>query len=148
MFDGFTLVFWHWWILAVLLMVAEVFAPGVFFLWFGLAAVATGFVALLLPDIGWQAEGLTFAVLAVAAALIGKRVYARNDTETDQPGLNRRAAQYLGQTYRLDSPIEGGQGRMRLGDGSWKISGPDLPAGTLVKVVGAEGTVLKVEAAE
>jgi membrane protein implicated in regulation of membrane protease activity len=41
----------------------------------------------------------------------------------------------------------GGHGRLRLGDTTWAATGPDgLPAGARVRVVGAQGTVLRVEA--
>jgi membrane protein implicated in regulation of membrane protease activity len=47
----------------------------------------------------------------------------------------------------LLEPISGGYGRARVGDSVWKVSGPELPAGTRVRVTGADGTVLTVEAA-
>jgi membrane protein implicated in regulation of membrane protease activity len=40
-----------------------------------------------------------------------------------------------------------GNGKARVGDGYWKVRGPDLPAGSAVRVTGVEGTVLIVEAA-
>ena len=33
---------WHWWILAVALVVLEAFAPGTFFLWMGISAAVVG----------------------------------------------------------------------------------------------------------
>ena len=44
---------WNWMILAAILFVLELTAPGIFFMWFGLAAVATGFIAFGF-DVGWQ----------------------------------------------------------------------------------------------
>jgi membrane protein implicated in regulation of membrane protease activity len=41
-----------------------------------------------------------------------------------------------------------GVGKLHVDDTSWKISGANLPAGSHVKVVGVEGTMLKVEAVE
>ena len=46
----------------------------------------------------------------------------------------------------LDQAIVGGRGRVRIGDSSWIAEGPDLPAGTRVRVVAVEGVVLKVQA--
>ena len=40
--------------------------------------------------------------------------------------------------------IEQGSGKARLGDGVWKVSGPELPVGARVRVVGVDGTILKV----
>ena len=39
---------WNWLILAVVLLCLEVVTPGVSFLWFGLAAVVVGVLALAL----------------------------------------------------------------------------------------------------
>ena len=35
-FDVFD--YWHWWVLAILLFILEVFSPAAFFIWIGLAA--------------------------------------------------------------------------------------------------------------
>ncbi len=37
-----------------------------------------------------------------------------------------------------------GHGRIGLADGSWAVTGPDLPAGATVEITGVEGTVLRV----
>ncbi len=47
----------------------------------------------------------------------------------------------------IDEPIKDGFGRVALGDTVWRIAGPDLAAGQKVRIVGADGAVLKVEAA-
>jgi inner membrane protein len=44
-------------------------------------------------------------------------------------------------------PIEGGRGKVRVGDTIWPAEGPDLPAGSHVRVTAANGTVLQVERA-
>jgi len=65
-----------------------------------------------------------------------------------KPTLNRRGAQYIGRTFTLDEPIANGIGKIRVDDSTWKIEGTDCPAGSKVKVVGIDNTVLKVEAAQ
>jgi membrane protein implicated in regulation of membrane protease activity len=139
------LLFWHWWILAGVLIVLEMVVPGVFLLWLGIAAAVTGLVSFAAPGTIWQVQGLIFAVLAVASVW-GWRIYQRrNPTETDQPTLNRRAEQYVGRRLTLDEAIVNGRGHARVGDSNWRVEGPDLPAGSSVIVTGVEGTVLKVE---
>ena len=54
---------WGWWIFALVLFGIELLAPGVFFLWLGLAAVVVGFIAFVLPDLGWQMDFIIFADL-------------------------------------------------------------------------------------
>ncbi|MBL8645126.1 MAG: NfeD family protein [Rhodospirillaceae bacterium] len=143
--EGFN--FWSWWIVALALFVIELLAPGVFFLWLGLAAVVTGFIALLLPGLGWQADFAIFAVLGVISAVLGRRYWKPKAGDSADPTLNQRGSQYVGQVYTLQTAIANGHGRMDVADGSWLVSGPDLPAGSKVRVTGVDGAKLKVESA-
>ena len=52
--------FWHWWVLAALLMAIEVFAPTTVFLWTGISAATVGFVVLAADGIGWPPPTATF----------------------------------------------------------------------------------------
>lgn len=135
---------WHWWILALLLLVLEVFVPGTFFLWMAISAVFTGLLTLLLP-IGGEIQLLLFAALSVVSVTLGRAYIKKRPIETDQPNLNRRGAQYVGRTFTLNEPIVHGYGKIRVDDSIWKIEGADTPAGSQVKVIGVDGVVLKVE---
>jgi hypothetical protein len=138
---------WSWWILAVTLFVVELIAPGIFFLWIGLAAAVVGVIALALPDIGWQIDFVIFAVLSVISAVLGRRYWKARPEDSADPTLNQRSAQYIGQVFTLETAIDNGHGRMTVADGSWLVTGPDLPRGAKVRVVGVDGARLKVEAA-
>jgi membrane protein implicated in regulation of membrane protease activity len=140
--------FWHWWIAGVVLMIVEVFVPGAFFLWLGLAAGVVGLVLLVFSGTSWEVQFLIWAVLSVAA-VVGSRLYLRrHPIETDRPTLNRRGEQYIGRHFTLEEPIVNGLGKIRVDDSTWKIEGPEeLPAGRKIRVIDVEGTVLKVEAA-
>jgi inner membrane protein len=137
--------YWHWFVLAVLLIILEVFSPGVFFIWMGLAAGIVGLVLLAVPDLGWQYQLLIFALLSVADIFAARLILRRHPIQTDQPLLNRRGEQYTGRTFTLSEPIVNGQGKIHVDDSSWKIRGSDCPAGTRVRVTGADGVVLQVE---
>jgi inner membrane protein len=140
--------FWHWWILAAVLAAVEAVLPGMFFIWFGAAAAIVGFVVLILPGMGWESEVILFAALAGVAVFIARSFLHRHPLETDDPALNRRAERYLGRQFTLETPIVNGRGSIRVDDSVWRASGPELPAGRRVKVVGVEGAILRVEAAE
>ena len=138
---------WSWIILGLVLMGLELVAPGAFLLWLGLAAVLTGLVDWAF-GLSWQAAALVFAVLSVGAVLIGRAVTrSRDEEDAGRPALNRRGASLVGHVFTLDSPIVGGSGRIRVDDSSWRIVGPDTPAGASVRVVRVEGATLVVEAA-
>src|SRR5690606_4990934 len=138
---------WSWWMLGILLLAAELVAPGVFLIWIGAAAIIIGALSLLLWDAGvwsWQLQFVLFAALSLTFALAGRRFYAdRNGS--DEPLLNRRGQSLVGRTATLHEPISEGRGRIRLDDTWWPVMGPDLPAGTRVKVVAADGRDLRVD---
>lgn len=135
---------WFWWIVAGIMFVLELVVPAFFFLWFGFAAVATGLVVLFVP-MGWQLQGLTFAVLAVISLMISRKYFAHKTVGTDLPNLNRRVQSYVGKSYPLESAIKNRRGKVRIHDSNWEVRGPDAPAGTWVKVVSADGATLIVE---
>ena len=90
---------------------------------------------------------IVFVVLAVVLVIVGRRVFARQVQPGEQPFLNDRGHRLVGNTYMLVSPIVDGRGQVRVDDTNWRITGPDLPSGTRVKVTDADGAVLKVEKA-
>lgn len=129
---------WSWWVLGLLLAAVEVFAPGTFFLWFAIAAILVGTLALAVP-LSWQVQVVLFVVLAVIAALVGRRLYGRSgEPEPDRRHLNDRMNRQVGRPAVLEGPIENGTGRIRLDDTIWRADGPDLPAGTAVTIVGVK----------
>jgi membrane protein implicated in regulation of membrane protease activity len=77
--------------------------------------------------------------------VIGRRVYGRRDPAPAAGTLNRRTAGYVGRVVALDEPIANGRGRARIDGSIWLVAGPDLPAGTQVRITGSDGTVLRVE---
>ena len=137
--------FWHWGILAVVLIVFEMLVPGTYLMWLGIAAGIVAIVLLPLPDLAWQIQVALFAVLSVATVVASRLWLRRHPIETEQPTLNRRGEQYVGRTFTLTEPIENGEGRLRVDDTMWKIRGDDAEAGARVRVTGADGTVLTIE---
>jgi membrane protein implicated in regulation of membrane protease activity len=141
-----TLQWWHWWIVAALLGIVEAMVPGAVAIWFAAAAAVVGALLLVLP-LPWQLQLVLFGALSIGA-LAFWRYWKREHPETSElPRLNQRAAQYIGEVCVLSEAIAQGSGKARVGDGFWKVRGPDLPAGTPVRVTGVEGVVLIVEAA-
>jgi inner membrane protein len=148
--EGFlaSVQFWHWLILAAVLAGIEALLPGMFFIWFGLAAAATGIIVFFIPGFGWEWEAVLFVVLAVVSVLVGRMVMHRGAKESQDPGLNRRGERYVGRRFTVESPIVNGRGAIKVDDSVWRAAGPDMAAGRKVKVVGIDGSVLKVEAAD
>ncbi len=138
---------WLWAILGLLLIGGEMLAPGVFLIWLGLAALLTGAMVGIL-GFGWQAACIVFAILAAGCVAAGRLLTRRRSEEPDAAtGLNDRGRQLIGKVFRLDATMTGGEGRIRVGDSSWRVMGPELLAGTEIKVVRVEGSTLVVEKA-
>lgn len=137
-----------WWIFAVVLILAELMMPGYFMLWVGIAAAVVGVLLLILPDLSFLTQTAAFVLLSIVSCYCYWR-FVRPVTvgPSDQPLLNRRAEQFIGKRYVLDSAIVNGSGKVRVGDSPWLASGPDLPAGATVEVIAVDGTTLKVRAA-
>lgn len=136
---------WAWIILGVLLIGVELLAPGAFFLWLGLAAIATGLLDSVL-DLSWQASALLFALLCVAAVILGRAVTrSKTQAEPQAEMLNRRGQALIGRVFTLETPIKDGEGRIRVDDSSWRVTGADRFAGAKVRVVRIEGSTLVVD---
>jgi membrane protein implicated in regulation of membrane protease activity len=136
---------WSWVVAGLVLLALELVAPGGVLVWLGAAALVTGGLALLV-NVYWPLQFVVFGVLALAAIWLWLRT-RKQEQPTDRPYLNRRAERFIGHEVVLDEPIRDGEGRVALGDTTWRVTGPDLAAGAKVRVVDADGAVLKVEAA-
>lgn len=142
------LLFWHWLVLALVLLVLELFAPAAFFIWIGAAAALVGVLLLAVPMLSWQLQFVTFSIVAIGSVFAGRR-YVRRQSQTDgDPSLNRRGEQYIGRVFTLDEPIMNGTGRVRVDDSYWRVIGPDLAPGAKIIVNSVEGASFVVEAAD
>jgi inner membrane protein len=135
---------WNWFILAALLFLVEVLAPGMFMMWLGLSAILVGIISSAVIW-SWQAQLIAFAVFAIAAVPAWRYFARKVEGPTGSPFLNRRADGYVGRVFTLDKPIVGGIGAVRIDDTIWRVSGPDCPAGSRVKIARADGANLLVE---
>ena len=142
------IVFWHWWILAGLLLILELTAPALFFLWLGIAAASVGLILLVFPSIDLETQLILFAITSIVAVLAWRKYRESRPATTDQPNLNRRGQQYIGRVFSLSTAITNGVGKVTVDDSTWKVKGPDLPEGTHIRVTGIEGVVFKVEAVD
>jgi membrane protein implicated in regulation of membrane protease activity len=140
------LVYWHWLVLAITLMTLEIFSPGIFMLWLGLAAGITGLLVWLMPEMNWQIQFLIFVVFSLISILAVRQWMKKRSVNTDQPYLNRRGEQYIGRIFTLEEAMINGQGKIRVDDTTWKIRGDDdCPSSAKVKVTGVDGVILLVQ---
>jgi inner membrane protein len=137
---------WYWLVLAAVLGVIEVALPAMVCIWLAGAALGTAAISWMAPGLAWEHQSLIFAALAIASVALGRVAFARTRSPPTHSHLNRRAESYLGRMFTLDGAIVDGRGRLKVDDTIWLVAGPDLPVGTQVRIIGADNTVLKVEA--
>lgn len=140
------LVYWHWIVFGLGLLILEMLVPGAIFLWFGIGAILVGGLSFLFPDISWQLEVLIFCIFSLSSVFVWKK-YRKNSPENDTESgtLNQRGKALIGRRVPLVEPISNGVGRVQIDDTYWRVEGEDLPQGALVEVVEAEGATLNVK---
>lgn len=139
------LVYWHWWILAITLLILEIFTPGAFFMWMGAAAGITGLVLLAMPDISWQLQFVIFSVTSIVTIFAGYKWFRRNPIVSEQPSIGERGDDLIGQTYQVEQAIVNGNGRIKVGESTWKAMGPDCKVGSNVRVIAVDAAIVTVE---
>ena len=141
----YQVTYWTWLILATIFLALEFTIPGVIFLWFGVAAIVTGLIVAIGPQMGWETQFVLFGVLSLISAYFGRRYVKWRPVKSQDATLNRRAEQYVGRVLEVVQAIENGEGRVKVGDGAWNARGSDAAVGDNVKVVDVKGTYLIVE---
>ncbi|EMI5490284.1 NfeD family protein [Providencia stuartii] len=136
---------WFWLCLGGLLLIAELLGTGGYLLWSGVAAVAVAIIALVLPFIGWEWQGILFAILTIVSAVLWRKwLSLRKNPQADD--VNQKSHQLIGRKVRLISDTDEGFSRVKLADGSWRAySEIALKAGTEVVITSVDGITLHVK---
>ena len=141
---------WYWFTAGVLLIAAEALIPGAVLMWFGVAALLTGALTLT-TDVGGNGQLIFFSITAVSCIAVFKYWQKRNPPTFDEATarrLNQPGQELIGRKLKLATELTDGRGRVKVADSTWRCTGPDLPQGSEVRVVGLESGTLVVEAAE
>ncbi|SVB96744.1 uncharacterized protein METZ01_LOCUS249598, partial [marine metagenome] len=102
-------VHWTWWIIAVVLIILEVSAPGTFFLWMGASAGIVGVALLLFPALAWELQLTLFATLSIVTILLSRRYLQKN--KGGHSRLSQRGKRYIGRTVTVAEAITNGIGK-------------------------------------
>ena len=135
---------WIWAIGGLVLLIAEIVAPGFFLVFLGVAAIATGLFTLLF-DLSLAPQLVLFVIYTALAVMIGKRWYAEPDHADQSIGLNKPSDRMVGKSVMVVDPIDEHGGRVRVGDGEWSARGGPAAAGARVRVIAVDGNCLLVE---
>ena len=142
---------WHWIVLGLGLIIAELLIPAFFIIWFGIGAIGVGLVVLIAPDLAIAAQVILWALLS--AALVG--FWLRCLKPRTVTAIGTSAASVAGEVGVLVSEISPetrGQVRFQkpvLGSDVWECYADHMiAAGERVRVIVVEGHFIKVEEAK
>ena len=139
------LLFWHWWALAVALLMLEALVPGAFFLWMAVAAGMVGSLLVLVPQISWEIQLLLFSLTSVITIVGWLQWKKFHPAKMAEPTLNRRGSQYIGQQFTLTDPVTNRRGKLTPDNTIWVIAGPDCEAGIRIQITAIDGSQLQFE---
>ena len=138
---------WSWGVLAVLVAIAELHAPGYYLIWIALGAAITAVIDAIAP-LTVAGQFATFICASVVSCgggyFVYRKVYPSENEHPDQ-SLNQRNRGMIGTTGIVCERFSNGYGKVRLGDSVWLAEGPDLAEGTAVVVKSVRGTRVIVE---
>ena len=144
------LLYWHWILLGIILMICEIFLASFFVIWFGTAAVLTGLVLALKPDIPPSLQLLTWGGLSTLSAIIWFKFLKPRSIDKFKASISKEC--FAGEVGKvLKAPQGKVQGKLRFpapvsGNDEWLISSPDkLITGDRVQVTGISDHALIVE---
>ena len=128
----------------LVLLIAEVIAPGFFLVFVGAAAIATGLFTLMF-DLGLAPQLVLFVLYTALAVMIGKRWYAEPHDGDQRHAINEPAKRLVGKTVTAVTEVDDHGGRVRVGDGEWNARGGPAAAGDRLTVTAVDGNCLMVE---
>src|SRR5687768_1209651 len=135
---------WLWAIGGLILLIAEMIAPGFFLIFIGAAAVLTGFATLAF-GLALPAQLVVFVIAAGIAVLLGRRRYEEPPNVDFDHRLNNPGRRLEGKLATAIGVIDEQGGRVRLGDSEWTARGGPAQAGERVRIVAVDGNCLIVE---
>ena len=135
-----------WFILGVLMFIAEVMGTAGFFIGAGVAALAMAVVTWFLPGLGIVSQFIYYAISAVLATFVYFKFF-RATQPSNKSELPSRELQMVGRQFELADSLSGGvETRIQIGDTLWRtVSDSDIAEGTTVEVISAESMRLVVK---
>ena len=78
-----SILWWHWIVLGIILVLMEIVVPSFTIFWFGLGAVVTGLLLAAVPEISLKWQLLVFSVSSIAFTFFWFRFFvSRKKTKT------------------------------------------------------------------
>ena len=141
------IVWWHWLVLAVVLIGIEMSVGTYDFLWIAVGAILTLLLSLIVPD--WRVQLVFFALVSVALVFISRTYLTRfREDNPDDSTLNKRMDRLVGTQGIAVSDFQAGRGRVKIGDTEWSAeSDAAIKSGDSIAVDATVGNAVKVKLA-
>jgi membrane protein implicated in regulation of membrane protease activity len=141
----FDIVYWHWVVFGIGLILLELIIPSFTALWFGIGGVAVGVLLMLIPDIGITAQVILWSIfsgtLTLAWYKFFKKTPHREATLEDVFGIQ-------GLVIRSNRSSNHGQVRFStplMGKDEWEFTcSGDIAVGEQVSVNDIQNEILSV----
>jgi inner membrane protein len=139
---------WHvWFLIAIVLFIAEIFTPGFFLACLGIAAIVSGIVDLLGGSLVLQ---FLFYCITTLVVLVGMRPFFVRFFREYGESFPTNYKALIGKLGIVEEAIDRRthDGRVKVGGESWRAvshSAPVLPKGASVRVLAIDGNKLVVE---
>ncbi len=141
-----------WFAIGVFLILAELFVPGTYLIWFGFSAFMMGiivsFISLTVVE-----TLVCFALISAVFAGFGWYAYAKILNKTKVPEkykyLNDMAGAHIGKIYNLSEDVVDGRSKAKIGDSFWLVEIDEpLKKGAKIKIIDVkDGVILKAQKA-
>ncbi len=143
-------ILWYYWLIAgMLLLLGEMLLPSFTLLWFGLAAMLTGLLLLVMPDLGLSLQLLFWALASIVFTVMWFKFFKPTMTDKTKAGISKEAV--TGETgIVIRAPHDEIRGIVRfslplLGADEWEfICSQECQVGDRVEVVDVSGNTLVV----
>lgn len=149
--ESFKILYWHWLVFGMLLMLMELAIPSFTIFWFGLGGLVVGVLLLLFSDlpVAWQI--FLWVISSTGFVLFWFKVLKPKMKDETMAGISREAV--LGETAMVIRKPDGERrGELRfavpvLGSETWNfICSDDVDVGDRVVIRDVSGNTMMVEA--
>ena len=146
----FKLLYWHWLVIGMVLIIAEIFLPSFTIFWFGLGALIVAGLLLLFSGMALSWQLFIWAIASCGFTFLWFKYFKPMMTDRTKAGISREAI--IGESGQvIKTPEEGKHGMVRfstplLGADEWPfICEEKLTVGDRVYVKDISGNTLIVE---
>jgi membrane protein implicated in regulation of membrane protease activity len=142
------ILWWHWFVLGIVLMLLELAVPAFFLVWFGLGALIVGALVAVYSPAPFALQVLAWTGFSLFFVWLWFKVFKPNIYKSRAGMARGSLIGEVGLVTRDIRPYEKGQVRFQkpiLGDEVWEsVADEEIRVGQRVRVLEVEGNTLKV----